>query len=63
MYMHNLPDFPALENLFKVAGYVLDVDLSNSVVIEKDGEFTEYDDLPEHLQKALDKFAEDNNLN
>lgn len=63
-YISSLPDYPALEKIFNDAGYRLDVDLSNSLVIELPGEdeFINYDQLPEHLQKAMDDFAERNNL-
>lgn len=61
--MDNLPDWPALEKKFTDAGYKIEVDLSNTPVIEKGEDYQEYDELPDDLKKALDKFAEDNNLN
>jgi len=66
MYIHNLPDWPALEKLFNENGYHIEVDLSNNVMIEKpkhSDNWIDYDQLPKHLQKAMDKFAENNNLN
>lgn len=63
MYICHLPDYPSLKKLFNEAGYTLDVELSNEIVIEKDGEWVEYYDLSPDLQLALDRFAEDNNLN
>jgi len=66
MYIHNLPDWPAFEKLFNENGYHIEVDLSNNVMIHaiKDPEnLIDYDQLPEHLQKTMDSFAENNNLN
>ena len=64
MYMHTLPDFKPLEKLFKDNGYNIEVDLSNSIVIQRSGDdnYFEYDQLPKKLQKALNKFAAANNL-
>jgi hypothetical protein len=65
-YMHHLPDYAEFEKAFNEAGYNIEVDLSNSLIIEKKsdvGMWVEYDDLPEHLQNLIGKFAEDNDLN
>jgi hypothetical protein len=64
-YIHKLPDYPALEKLFNDEGYKLEVDLSNSIIIEKNdnqGYWIEYDELPENLKLALNEFSEKNNL-
>jgi hypothetical protein len=64
MYLHHLPGYPELEQAFKLAGYKIEVDLSNSLIIENEaGEWVEYDELPEILRGMLDLFAENNNLN
>jgi len=40
MYIHNLPDWPALVAAFKNAGYTINIDLSNEPYIQRieDGE-------------------------
>ncbi|HRH55179.1 MAG TPA: hypothetical protein PLN38_17740 [Chitinophagales bacterium] len=65
MYLHHLPGYPELEQAFKLAGYTIEVDLSNSLCIANDkegGEWVEYDELPENLRGMLDQFAQNNNL-
>ena len=64
-YIHTLPDFPALEKQFNNAGYKLEVDLANCLIIEQndnEGYWIEYDQLPNNLKAALDAFAEKHNL-
>lgn len=65
-YLHTLPEFPEMEKLFNNNGYNIEVDLSNSLIIEpvnNPGEWVEYDQLPESLRNALYIFCEKNNIN
>ena len=72
MYFIKLPSFKPLEKLFSDNGYHITCDLANELLIFRNNDTTESEsnlvedytkELPEHLQTAIDTFAEQNNLN
>lgn len=70
-YFITLPNFAQIESLMKDNGIHITCDLANEVLLfrnndtdEKEENFIEdyTKELPEHLQIAIEQFAESNNL-
>lgn len=65
-YLHNLDGWHDLQILFEDNNLILDFGLDNCPYIhtkEDDSQLLDYEELPEHLQQALDNFADKHNLN